>query len=112
MMRPESATCACAPRGRCAGGGSMGNRFHLLPAHLQECEARPALDFHKSSQVFCTLLLGGQGWVSWCSFEGTLLTPQGVAAFARLHIDTSDKSFRPVHRPLPCSLLAGSPFVR
>ena len=32
-----------------------------------------------------------------------------VAAFARLHIDTSDKSFCPVHRPLPCSLLTGSP---
>ena len=60
MMRPESATCACAPRGRCAGGGSMGNRFHLLPAHLQERKARPALDFPKS-QVFCTLLLGGRG---------------------------------------------------
>lgn len=62
MMRQETATCACAPRGRCAGRGvgSLENRFHLLPAHLREREARPALDFPKW-QVFCTLLLGGHG---------------------------------------------------
>lgn len=52
MMRLESA---------CAHPGSNALRagWDLLPAHLQQREARPAVAFSKS-QVFCALLVEGR----------------------------------------------------
>ena len=65
MMRLES---VCAH----LGSNALRAGWDLLPAHLQQREARPALNFSKS-QVFCALLIEGR--VSWCLFWGTLLAP-------------------------------------
>lgn len=50
----ETGICLCAPEGNALRAG-----WDLLPAHLQQREARPAVAFSKS-QVFCALLVKGR----------------------------------------------------
>lgn len=62
MMRLES---ACAYWDVHLGSNALRAGWDLLPAHLQQREARPAVAFSKS-QVLCALLVKGR--VFWCSF--------------------------------------------